>query len=85
MTVEWLSDLEESNAPRVRLPENNQATYWMDFSYWEGLPSDRDFFVLPHQCEGWVTLVADGYGARGSYGSGSVFIEAIQLPALKER
>jgi len=30
--------------PSLRFPEGNRIGFWMDFAYWEGIPSDRDFW-----------------------------------------
>ncbi len=59
----------------MRFLEGNKCRFWMDFRLWEGVPSDRDFRVVgegPH--EGWVTLVAPGYGLPADYGNGSIYI-----------
>lgn len=76
-----IEELECSGARRINFPPGNKAQYWQDFSYWEGLPSDITFFVDPTPLKpGCLILRARGYGVRGDYGNGSIFIQTDQLP-----
>lgn len=74
MTLPWLSDIE--HLPKVRFPKDNKVRFFMDFASWEGVPDDRDFYLTSEgPTEGYVTMVANGYGVRGDYGNGSIFIK----------
>lgn len=74
----------------VRFPEGNNIIFGQDFTWWSGLPHDRDFWVHDVlESDGRpdiLVLKADGYGVimeeankRGlnpdkSYGNGAVYI-----------
>jgi len=73
--------LEQLNGvKRYRFPADNKARYFMDFASWETLPADRLFYLKGDAPGGRVELVAHGYGLRGDYGNGSIFIDPEQLP-----
>jgi hypothetical protein len=62
--------------PRIRFPDENRISFFMDFAFWCGLPSDRDFFVVGPAPGGLgLEFVARGYGIKGDYGNGSVFAQ----------
>ena len=75
MTVYALKELKKKSA--VRFPEGNKIVFWMDFSCWEGIPSDRTFYITGDAAEQHKSfyLAADGYGARESYGNGSIMVK----------
>ncbi len=76
-----IAELEASKVRRVRFPPNNEARYFMDHSFWKGLPSDRDFYDCgPLRGNGWHDLCAIGYGVKEDYGNGSIFISPDQFP-----
>lgn len=82
MSLPTLDELQDSGVSRFLFPPDNAVPYWMDFASWEGLPSDRVFYLdatekAPHAR---VTLRASGYGVAGDYGNGSVFMKAEYLP-----
>ena len=68
-TKEQLKDL-----PSLRFPEGNKIEFFMDFCFWEGIPSDRDFYIAGDAPHGTLDLVAEGYGIAGSYGNGSIYV-----------
>lgn len=79
MSVPWLSDIE--TRPPLRFPKGNKIGFWMDFAYWEGIPSDRNFYIEsegPEQHKS-VYLVARGYGVRGDYGNGSIMVKKADI------
>jgi hypothetical protein len=80
MTIPTLSDLEASGQRRVRFRKGNKIRFWMDFSSWEGLPSNVDLFVNP-ECPhpGRVELCGRGYGVREYYGNGSIYLNTAEL------
>jgi hypothetical protein len=53
-----------------------EITFWMDFSFWRGdFDPDLLFCVTGFSHEkSSITLVAPGYGEKGNYGSGSIFV-----------
>jgi hypothetical protein len=67
-------------AKRYVFPDNNKAQYFMDFAFWETLPSDRIFYLKGDAPHGHVELVAHGYGIEGEYGNGSIIIDPKYLP-----
>jgi hypothetical protein len=79
MTLKTVEELYFQNLPKVRFRPDNDVRYWMDFTSWEGLPSDRDFFIVGFISHGDLELVARGYGARDDYGNGSVHIKPKEL------
>jgi hypothetical protein len=60
--------------PSLRFPKGNKIGFWMDFQYWECIPSDRDFYIAGEAPHDSLDLVAEGYGLEGSYGNGSIFV-----------
>jgi hypothetical protein len=79
MTVLTLEQAKKK--PRMRFPEGNRIGFWMDFEYWKGIPSDRDFYIRGEAPHGDLDLVAEGYGVRESYGNGSIFVARKDVPA----
>jgi hypothetical protein len=79
MSVPYLSDLE--GRPAVRFPDGNKIQFWMDFACWEGIPSDRDFYINGESAPQHASfyLVARGYGVRGDYGNGSIMVNKSAL------
>lgn len=76
-----LPTLEQLNGvKRFVFPPDNKTRYWMDFASWEGLPSDRVFYLKGEVSHGQLELVAMGYGLKDSYGNGSIFIDPKYLP-----
>lgn len=61
--------------PSLRFPAGNNIGFWMDFAYWEGIPSDRDFYIAGDAPHDGIDLVADGYGLKNNYGNGSIFVD----------
>lgn len=62
----------------MRFPADNKIGFFMDFAYWEGVPSDREFVERESSVpkDGWLALEAPGYGQKGDYGNGSIFVKA---------
>lgn len=58
---------------RVRFPADNNVRFGMDFGFYEGAPSDRDFYAIKRAGD-FTELVAEGYGVKGSYGNGSIHV-----------
>lgn len=79
MSVPWLSDIEDR--PAIRFPKGNKIGFWMDFAYWKGIPSDRNFYFNGDSApqHDSVYLVARGYGVRGDYGNGSIMVRKSDL------
>lgn len=78
MSLPTLADV--ADQPPLRFPPN-QIVYWMDFSSWRGIPTDRDFYIhkeAPSQHDSYY-LVARGYGLRGDYGNGSMMVKKIDV------
>lgn len=74
-------ELRDESAKRYVFSDKNAVQFHMDFSTWQHVPSDRIFYQDKEgPREGWVTLIADGYGARNDYGNGSIFVRASDLP-----
>ena len=81
MSVPALSDLEKLAS--VRFPSGNKIMFGMDFGCWEGIPADRDFYIIaeaPEQHQAFY-LAARGYGVRGDYGNGSIMVKKVDLIA----
>jgi hypothetical protein len=79
MTLEQLKD-----KPSLRFPEGNEIGFWMDFAYWQGIPSDRDFYIVGEVAHlDRLDLVADGYGLKTNYGNGSIFVSRKSVFGLR--
>jgi hypothetical protein len=83
MTVYTLAEMQQM--PSVQFPKDNEIGYWMDFSYWEGIPSDRPFYITGDASAQYEScyLAADGYGARENYGNGSIMVKKTDLEKLR--
>ena len=79
MKLKTVEELYFEDLPKVRFQPGNKVHYWMDFTSWKGLPSDRDFFIVGNAPHGYLDLVARGYGARDDYGNGSVYIKPEEI------
>ena len=81
LTIEQVERL-----PRIKFPAGNSVRFLMDFGCYKGLPSNLDFYVVgpaPGNL-GMVELVARGYGIKGDYGSGSIFMKLTEQPRERE-
>jgi hypothetical protein len=60
--------------------------FWMDFACWEGVPSDRDFYLNGESAPQHKAcyLVAPGYGVHGDYGNGSIMVKKADLTKVEE-
>lgn len=60
----------------IRFPDGNEIPYGQDFCIYHGIPSDRDFAVVQiwDGLDGGVWFEAPGYGAKGDYGNGRIFV-----------
>lgn len=69
-------------ALRYVFQEDNKCNFYMDMWFWKGMPSDRIFYVKENSMlsPDLVELVAKGYGEKGDYGNGSIYIEKKLLP-----
>ncbi len=52
---------------------DNQIRYGQDHAQYVGVPSGIDFYVQPFS-ESMYTLTAPGYGLRGDYGNGRLYV-----------
>ena len=71
MSLLTLSDLER--LPRIRFPAGNKVGYFQDFTFWREMPSHMDFYIVKIKDDS-MKLVAPGYGIKGDYGNGCIFI-----------
>ena len=75
-----ITELRSEGATRYVFPDENKVRFFMDFRVWEGVPSDRIFYHDQDLTNNNVELVAVGYGARDSYGNGSIYVSKELLP-----
>jgi hypothetical protein len=86
---EWLLELAREKpcvtalkrGDKAIFPEGNDLFYGQDHGFWRGVPSGRPFTVesvwgeedlgLSNRCK----LTAEGYGERGSYGNGAIYMD----------
>jgi hypothetical protein len=81
MSVPNLSDIEVQ--PPIRFPKGNRIAFWMDFSWFVGVPSDRNFYIrrqVPNH-DSW-DIVARGYGVAGDYGNGSIMVKNADIAVI---
>ncbi len=79
MALPTIDELNDARVERFVFPRGNTIPYSMDFRRWEGIPSDRIFYKRREE-NGQCDLVADGYGANGNYGNGSIYVATKNLP-----
>jgi hypothetical protein len=77
MSLLTLSDLER--LPRIRFPAGNKVGYFQDFTFSRAMPSHLDFYIANLK-NGSLQLVAPGYGIKGDYGNGCIFINIMEQP-----
>lgn len=75
-TLDQLKDL-----PTIRFPAGNNIPYGHDFGFYRGIPSDRDWWIAKSK-SGSIALVREGYGVKGSYGSGCLLVSPEHIAAL---
>jgi hypothetical protein len=79
-----LLTLEEAKSkPSLRFPEGNRIGFWMDFAFFEGIPSDRDFYIAGDAPHDHLDIVAERYGLKGSYGNGSIYVDRKHVFCLR--
>ncbi len=81
MSLLTIEELKEK--PSLRFPEGNNIGYFMDFAFWRGIPSDRDFYIVGDAAHDCLDLVAPGYGVKGDYGNGSIFVDRKDVFGLR--
>lgn len=64
---------------RIKFKPGNTVRWEQDFSSNEGMPADIWFTILDDSGErfshpNYIRLSAEGYGVRGDYGNGSIYI-----------
>lgn len=69
----------DSIAAFLNFPANNQIVYFQDFQGFKGVPPDVNFYPTEIVNE-TVCFVADGYGMKGKYGNGAIFVPKKFLP-----
>ena len=60
----------------LRFPAENTVSYFQDFCSCRGIPSDIDLTIVDvwGGAMGGIWFEAPGYGAKGEYGNGQIFV-----------
>jgi hypothetical protein len=81
-------DIITGSLPFVMFPDDNKIRFWQDFSKWEGIPPDRNFYPIEERnCS--IIFIADGCGVlknnkwnlSGEYGNGAIYVSVQDLPS----
>jgi hypothetical protein len=66
----------------VKFKEDNNLQYSQDFRVWRGIPAGIDFKLVEQGSA--IVLRGIGYGEKGFYGNGPIFLSGAQRTAIKE-
>lgn len=81
MALMTMEELKEK--PSLQFPKENDIGFFMDFAFFRGIPSDRIFYVAGDAPHDSLNLIAPGYGLRGDYGNGSIFVSRKDVFGLR--
>lgn len=69
----------------IKFPAGNKIIFGQDFGWYRGIPDGLEWEVEYATAHG-LTLSAQGYGAKGNYGCGKIYVYLIEdepKPATK--
>jgi hypothetical protein len=79
-----------ANLAFVRFDKENKIRFGQDFRFFEGLPSDVNFYPIEETQSGYMVFIGNGYGIQskhkidGKYGNGAVFVIKEEITELLE-